>query len=152
MEIKPQLLTGRPHLTREGKCQTGIRLAEANRFVFAWKSSCPAKTLWLYGTKSPKSGGSKLSLFQNRPRKTDWSAKNVSQERCVWELFHGEGSRIMIDSSNESEIGFQLFESLNAHNSPIQIRSLKYQQIVNRFNAVLFSCHNFRFTNRLSDL
>lgn len=37
MEIKPQLLTGRPHLTGEGKCQTGIRLAEANRFVFAWK-------------------------------------------------------------------------------------------------------------------
>ena len=44
----------------------------------------------------------------------------------------------MIDSSNESEIGFQLFESLNAHNSPIQIRSLKYQQIVNRCNAVFF--------------
>ena len=44
----------------------------------------------------------------------------------------------MIDSSNESEIDFQLFESLNAHNSPIQIRSLKYQQIVNRCNAVFF--------------
>ena len=34
-------------------------------------------------------------------------------------------------------------KSLSAHHSPIQIRSLKSQQIVNRFNAVFFSCHNF---------
>lgn len=65
---------------------------------------------------------------------------------------HGEGSRITIDSANESEIGFQLFEKPEC--TPLTGADLLIELSANTplLHRSIFRCHNLRFTNCLTDL